>query len=51
MLSSQDQTALHTDVLIIGAGAVGSVYARLLVAAGHKVTMIDAGKQLSVQIR
>lgn len=49
MLNSQDQTALHTDVLIIGAGAVGSVYARLLVDAGRKVTMIDAGKQLSVQ--
>ena len=38
---------LTTDVLVIGTGPLGSAFARLLVEGGRKVTMIDAGPQLS----
>jgi choline dehydrogenase-like flavoprotein len=38
---------LTSDILVIGSGAVGSVFARLLVEAGREVTMIDAGPVLS----
>jgi 2-polyprenyl-6-methoxyphenol hydroxylase-like FAD-dependent oxidoreductase len=38
---------LDTDVLIIGSGPIGSAFARLLAPTGRRVTMIDAGAQLS----
>lgn len=38
---------MNTDVLIIGSGAVGATFARLLSGTGLRITMIDAGKQLS----
>jgi pyranose oxidase len=38
---------LDTDVLVIGAGPLGSTFARKLVDGGRKVLMIDAGDQLS----
>lgn len=38
---------LSTDVLVIGTGPIGSTYARILVAAGHDVVMVDAGAQLT----
>lgn len=38
---------IHTDVLIIGSGAVGATFARLLARMGRKITMLEAGKQLS----
>ncbi len=38
-----------TDILIIGSAAAGSTFARLLAGTGRKITMIDAGKQLSVR--
>ena len=37
----------ETGVLIIGSGALGSVYARILVDGGYQVTMVDVGPQLS----
>ncbi|KAK6337135.1 hypothetical protein TWF718_009919 [Orbilia javanica] len=42
---SPTPTTLHTDVLIVGSGPIGAVYARNLVDAGHKVLMVDAGEQ------
>ena len=38
---------VNTDVLIIGSGPIGSIYARILVDAGREVTMLDAGPQMS----
>ncbi len=38
---------LSADVLIIGSGPIGSIYARQLVEAGRHVIMVDAGSQLS----
>jgi pyranose oxidase len=38
---------LTTDVLIVGSGAAGATFARLLAAEGRRVTMIEAGRQLS----
>ncbi|KAK6526066.1 hypothetical protein TWF281_011105 [Arthrobotrys megalospora] len=38
-------TTIHTDVLIVGSGPIGAVYARKLVDAGHNVLMVDAGAQ------
>jgi pyranose oxidase len=38
---------IDTDVLIIGSGALGATYARLLAGSGRKITMIDAGAQMS----
>ncbi len=40
---------VETDVLIIGSGAIGATYARLLVNHGKKVTMIDSGPQRSTR--
>jgi len=40
---------LDCDVLIVGTGLVGAVYARHLVAAGLSVVMVDAGPQLSAR--
>ena len=37
----------ETGVLIIGSGALGSVYARILVDGGYQVTMVDVVPQLS----
>ncbi|RVD89575.1 uncharacterized protein DFL_000578 [Arthrobotrys flagrans] len=36
---------IRTDVLIVGSGPIGAVYARKLVDAGHNVLMVDAGAQ------
>jgi pyranose oxidase len=38
---------LDTDVLIVGSGALGATYARLLAAPGRRITMIDSGAQMS----
>jgi pyranose oxidase len=38
---------LDTDVLIIGSGALGATYARLLAGDGRKITMVDSGAQMS----
>ncbi|KAK6513136.1 hypothetical protein TWF506_009302 [Arthrobotrys conoides] len=43
----QDSTTLRTDVLIVGSGPIGAIYARKLVEAGYKVLMVDAGAQES----
>src|SRR3954466_461546 len=40
-------STLTTQVLVVGSGAIGSVFARLLVEAGCQVMMIDAGPALS----
>lgn len=42
---------VHTDVLIVGSGPVGSTYARLLVEGNpnKKVLMVDLGSQLSAK--
>ena len=37
------RSTITTNVLVVGSGAIRSVFARLLVAAGRQVTMIDAG--------
>jgi pyranose oxidase len=39
--------SIEVDVLIVGAGPIGCVYARKLIESGRKVFMIDAGAQLS----
>ena len=44
---TQGEATLNTDVIIIGSGPLGSTYARILAGDGHRVTMIDAGAQLS----
>ena len=41
------RTTLTTQILVVGSGAIGSVFARLLVEAGCQVMMIDAGPALS----
>lgn len=40
---------LCTDVLVVGSGAVGSMFARLLAQEGRRVTVVEAGKQLSAR--
>ena len=40
-------TTLQVDVLVIGAGPLGSTFARKLVDGGRSVVMIDAGAQVS----
>ena len=37
---------VKTDVLVVGSGPIGAVYARKLVDAKLRVTMIDIGEQL-----
>ncbi|KAK6343648.1 hypothetical protein TWF730_011239 [Orbilia blumenaviensis] len=44
---SANSAVLHTDVLVVGSGPIGAVYARKLVDAGHRVLMVDAGAQES----
>jgi pyranose oxidase len=44
---SRDTVKRTTDVLIVGSGAIGSVYARLLTQGGYTVTMVDCGPALS----
>lgn len=41
------ENEMETDVLIIGSGATGATFARLLVESGREVLMVDSGKQLS----
>ena len=38
---------IETDVLIVGTGLVGAVFARRLLENGRKVLMVDAGPQES----
>ena len=42
-----DGNALETDVLIVGSGPIGAVYARTLIDAdeGINVLMVDIGEQ------
>ncbi|MEU2718615.1 pyranose oxidase [Streptomyces sp. NPDC007205] len=40
----------HVDVLVVGSGPVGAVYARTAVEAGHRVLMVDAGPQQSTRL-
>jgi pyranose oxidase len=40
-------TRLTTQILVVGSGAIGSIFARLLVEAGLHVTMVDAGPIVS----
>jgi pyranose oxidase len=42
-----DASAQTTDVLVIGSGPLGATAARLLVAGGRRVTMIEAGPYVS----
>ena len=41
----EEKPAYDVDVLIVGSGPIGAVFARRLVAAGVKVLMIDMGGQ------
>ncbi|KAJ4252325.1 hypothetical protein NW762_010923 [Fusarium torreyae] len=43
--ASEDLPIEETDVLVVGSGPIGAVFARTLVKQGIKVTMIDIGQQ------
>src|SRR5271166_4324103 len=45
--SNRPVESLHTDVLVIGSGPIGAMFARKLVDAKRKVLMIDAGSMQS----
>lgn len=40
---------LSTDVFVVGTGPAGAVFARVLVPAGARVVMADAGEQMSLR--
>lgn len=43
--SNPDTPLIKTEVLIVGSGPIGAVFARTLVEKNKKVLMIDIGEQ------
>lgn len=39
------KNVIETDVLVVGSGPIGATWARKIVDAGFKVTMVDIGEQ------
>lgn len=45
MIQPAEEDTVKTQVLIVGSGPTGAVYARKLVDAGIRVLMVDVGAQ------